>query len=499
MITKLIDSLFQSELIKKPNTLHKIITALMVIIFIYITFHLVGIKEQEENIAIQSVNSLDNNTDIVFGDSSLDYIYNNAGLVFDDNSVFYINKVNNIFYKSKFQPEIVIYTDNHEITDINSESNKIFNERGIGSTEYNTGILIYLNTSINPKLRIEVGYGLEGVLNDAKTGRIIDDNIKKINSSKELKEFNNEELSKLVTNIFNDIAVIIAETYKIDLSISIKSLGILDKIKANFNIYYKVILKENTGYYPYLFIVMLILLYFRALKYKYVYAIFIGLIVAGYLMYAFLNGSIITLILFLLFLPLIIVALPQDIYSKCTDDNMTQMYVYKMPKLMVFLRSIYYAPAGDSFSEINYKFLLNNFVVYYTLYLFLLLMFQKYVFDNILLIAVFGALILISIILMIKQINYRMIIPYSVYTAIFTLLMVSDNVIYSNYLLIIGIILVIYNLFVGYNIVNIFHGLDIDSLAGILDLLLDIIHIILYIITVGRIGGGRSGGGGASR
>lgn len=66
-----------------------------------------------------------------------------------------------------------------------------------------------------------MGYGLEDVINDAKAGRIIDDNIKRINESKQLKEFDNNELSQLVTYIFSDIAHIIAEKYGINIVLNI--------------------------------------------------------------------------------------------------------------------------------------------------------------------------------------------------------------------------------------------------------------------------------------
>jgi uncharacterized protein len=45
---------------------------------------------------------------------------------------------------------------------------------GIGDKQKNNGVLLFLSVS-DRKSRIEVGYGLEGALNDAKTGRIQDD------------------------------------------------------------------------------------------------------------------------------------------------------------------------------------------------------------------------------------------------------------------------------------------------------------------------------------
>ena len=45
---------------------------------------------------------------------------------------------------------------------------------GVGDAEKNNGVLILLVTG-DRKVRVEVGYGLEGALNDAKVGRLIDE------------------------------------------------------------------------------------------------------------------------------------------------------------------------------------------------------------------------------------------------------------------------------------------------------------------------------------
>lgn len=58
--------------------------------------------------------------------------------------------------------------------DIEGYANGLFVEWGIGDQRENNGVLILI--AIEESLsRIEVGYGLEGALNDAKTGRIQDE------------------------------------------------------------------------------------------------------------------------------------------------------------------------------------------------------------------------------------------------------------------------------------------------------------------------------------
>lgn len=60
--------------------------------------------------------------------------------------------------------------------DIETYANGFFRARGFGNREKNNGILLLVSLS-DRKARIEVGYGLEGALNDAKAGRILDETL----------------------------------------------------------------------------------------------------------------------------------------------------------------------------------------------------------------------------------------------------------------------------------------------------------------------------------
>lgn len=217
-----------------------------------------------------------------------------------------------------------------------------------------------------------MGYGLEDVINDAKAGRIIDDNIKRINESKQLKEFDNNELSQLVTYIFSDIAHIIAEKYGINIvlniaapeqssTVSTMAKNYIDDTKERLTVNYTLITKEVSEIYKYLFVIMIILLYFRALKYRYVYITFLSLSIIGYISYAVLNGTWVTILLSLLFLPLIITAFSNATYYR---DDMDEVRVYKMPHLMLFLRSLFHSPEGEQFENIVYRYCLNTFITF---------------------------------------------------------------------------------------------------------------------------------------
>ncbi len=353
-----------------------------------------------------------------------------------------------------------------------------------------------------------MGYGLEDVINDAKAGRIIDDNIKRINESKQLKEFDNNELSQLVTYIFSDIAHIIAEKYGINIvlniaapeqssTVSTMAKNYIDDTKERLTVNYTLITKEVSEIYKYLFVIMIILLYFRALKYRYVYITFLSLSIIGYISYAVLNRTWVTILLSLLFLPLIITAFSNATYYR---DDMDEVRVYKMPHLMLFLRSLFHSPEGEQFENIVYRYCLNTFITFYGIGLFLLLMLQKYGLENIYVLFAILVFFIVSIIVLVREEAARVVIPYSIYSAIFTALMIDSNMIFAIYLLIAAIVLVIYNLFVGYNIMNMMEDSNLEfSLKGIFYLLFFIVRIILMILTAGRIGGGSSGGGGARR
>lgn len=58
--------------------------------------------------------------------------------------------------------------------DVTEYANKVFRSWGIGEKDKNNGIL-FLIALKDKQMRIEVGYGLEGAINDAKAGQILDD------------------------------------------------------------------------------------------------------------------------------------------------------------------------------------------------------------------------------------------------------------------------------------------------------------------------------------
>ena len=105
---------------------------------------------------------------------------NPDGFVSDFASILTENTIQEISFLAnelheKTGAEFALVTVNSlEGADIESYANSLFREWSIGDKEDNNGVLLLISLG-DRESRIEVGYGLEGVLTDSKTGRIQDD------------------------------------------------------------------------------------------------------------------------------------------------------------------------------------------------------------------------------------------------------------------------------------------------------------------------------------
>jgi uncharacterized protein len=83
-------------------------------------------------------------------------------------------------------------------------ANEAFRQYGIGNKEQDNGVLIVLSMK-ERKVRIEVGYGLEGRLPDGKTGRILDENA--------LPYLTNEQPSEAIKETYKVLAAEVLAEY----------------------------------------------------------------------------------------------------------------------------------------------------------------------------------------------------------------------------------------------------------------------------------------------
>lgn len=96
--------------------------------------------------------------------------------------------------------------------DITDFANRLFNQWGIGRKGSDRGLLLLLSTG-DRRVRVEVGYGLEGLLPDGRVGRILD--------QQALPWFRQGNYAAGLLNSVHTIAQLVAE----DAAVTLDSLG----------------------------------------------------------------------------------------------------------------------------------------------------------------------------------------------------------------------------------------------------------------------------------
>lgn len=100
------------------------------------------------------------------------YVADYAGLLNNDVKDYIINTNKSLNTQTGAQI-VVVTVENLEDESIEQYATDLFRKFGIGDKTKNNGVLILLALE-ERKCRIEVGYGLEGILTDGKTGNIQD-------------------------------------------------------------------------------------------------------------------------------------------------------------------------------------------------------------------------------------------------------------------------------------------------------------------------------------
>lgn len=131
------------------------------------------------------------------------YVQDNAELLSDDtkNRIFAIGQE----LDQKTTAQVVVVTvktlDDKPIADY---ANELFRSLGIGNKEKNNGVLLLISQKPR-KLRIEVGYGLEGAIPDGYTGRIRDEDL--------IPHLKADDYDAGVLTAYKDLAAKAAEEY----------------------------------------------------------------------------------------------------------------------------------------------------------------------------------------------------------------------------------------------------------------------------------------------
>lgn len=113
----------------------------------------------------------------------------------------------------------VITTESLLDKTIEDYANKLFNTLGIGKDGEDNGVLLLISRS-DEKVRLEIGRGLEGCLNDGKCGAILD------NYFVPYRE--NDEYTKATEMTVKAVLNVIAEEYEIDIQGLEKDLPVED-------------------------------------------------------------------------------------------------------------------------------------------------------------------------------------------------------------------------------------------------------------------------------
>ncbi len=150
------------------------------------------------------------------------YVFDFAGLVTeaDKGEMQEIARV----LEEKTKAQLVVVTvDDLAQRELEDYSLTLFRDWGIGDARLNNGLLILVNKEslINNqrgRIRIEVGYGLEGAINDARAGAILDNYA--------LPAFETGEYSEGIKDTFMAVSAEVAQEYGLDLdSAELTGLG----------------------------------------------------------------------------------------------------------------------------------------------------------------------------------------------------------------------------------------------------------------------------------
>ena len=101
------------------------------------------------------------------------YIYDDGNIIDDDVE----SQINDMLVDLEEKTEVefaVITVEDLQGLEIEEYANNLFNTLGIGKKGEDNGLLLLISQS-DERVRLEIGRGLEGCLNDAKCGRILDD------------------------------------------------------------------------------------------------------------------------------------------------------------------------------------------------------------------------------------------------------------------------------------------------------------------------------------
>lgn len=141
------------------------------------------------------------------------YVHDFANML-DSDHVRNIMAVGAAIGKASGAEVIVVTIDSLENYPIEEYANELFRSWGIGDKQKNNGVLLLINKENiilgkSGRVRIEVGYGLEGAIPDGKAGRILDEYV--------LPSWDEGKYSEGIFQGYMALAQIVAEEYQLEI------------------------------------------------------------------------------------------------------------------------------------------------------------------------------------------------------------------------------------------------------------------------------------------
>lgn len=145
--------------------------------------------------------------DVTLPSPTTEFYVNDFADIIDSEAEANMVKINLNYENTDEKPQIVVATvQNLQGLDENKYAVDLFEQWEIGNKEYDNGVLILLSLE-ERRIKIEVGYGLEGAITDAEAGRILDESLDYLSSG---------DYSTGLENIFYRVAERVNEEYGYD-------------------------------------------------------------------------------------------------------------------------------------------------------------------------------------------------------------------------------------------------------------------------------------------
>lgn len=138
-----------------------------------------------------------------------DFFVNDYVNIIDEDDEAEIMKIGADLYEQTTAQVIIVTIDSLDGHDVDEYALELGRKWGVGSEENDNGVVILLSLS-DREISIQVGYGLEGCLNDGKVGRILDDYA--------IPYLSSDEYSIGLIEAYKAVTYVVCEEYGVELN-----------------------------------------------------------------------------------------------------------------------------------------------------------------------------------------------------------------------------------------------------------------------------------------